>query len=376
MAWYQSPIIMHPHAGCAWDVFWRKYRENGPYDQRGLLSRAFAIGANIARRPASALERRRHAAAIDALELEHPPVFLIGHWRSGTTHLHNILNEDPRFACITFAQSAAPLEYLGRFQPARHVMRLLLPKTRGMDAVVIGPDTPQEEEMALGNVTPFSFYNCFYFPPQWERHFRQSLFREELDPKDAEDLAAGFRYLVQKVAYSNPGRQVLFKNPANTTRIEMIRELYPDARFIHIVRDPYDVFASSLKLWPRMFEGFAWSSWRSVDIELVILTVYRRVMESLAGTLDAGILPEGAFSEIRYEDLVDDPISAVRSALDGIRMPLDSRTEQRFHEYIESLGVFPRRSPALNDRIIARINEHWGFAFERWNYPMIDGAGS
>jgi len=74
------------------------------------------------------------------------PLFVIGHWRSGTTYLHNLLSLDPSYGyCSTF-QTILPGVFLGSEQTFKPLVTASIPTTRPMDDVPMGPDLPPEEE--------------------------------------------------------------------------------------------------------------------------------------------------------------------------------------------------------------------------------------
>jgi hypothetical protein len=87
-----------------------------------------------------------------------PPLFVLGHWRSGTTHLHYLLGCDDRFACPNFYQVIFPHTCLttgGRFSGP---MAFLTPRQRAYDNVRQEVDVPCEDEFAmctLGGLTPY-----------------------------------------------------------------------------------------------------------------------------------------------------------------------------------------------------------------------------
>ena len=159
-------------------------------------------------------ERLKHDRRIAAEPLASWPVFIIGHWRSGTTYLHNLMSHDPQFAWMSFSRSAMPLDCLTPIRPGRDLMNLLLPKTRGMDAVAMDGDTPQEEEIALGILGEICFYRCLYYPRSMEQEFCRSIlmrgsaagrgraFRCELSLPCAED---GLRLRGEDRALQEPG---------------------------------------------------------------------------------------------------------------------------------------------------------------------------
>ncbi len=97
-------------------------------------------------------------------QLVEDPVFVLGHWRSGTTLLHELLAADPRHAFANTYASFAPNHFLltGRLFPK--LLRLLLPSMRPMDNMPIGWDYPQEDEWAMCNMGLPSPYLTLVFP--------------------------------------------------------------------------------------------------------------------------------------------------------------------------------------------------------------------
>ena len=91
---------------------------------------------------------RRLAAA----ELHGPPVFIVGHWRSGTTLLHELMVRDERYSSPSTFQCFAPHHFLVSEWAFRKFGNWLLPGKRPMDNMSAGWDRPQEDEFALLNL--------------------------------------------------------------------------------------------------------------------------------------------------------------------------------------------------------------------------------
>ncbi|MGC1852029.1 MAG: sulfotransferase [Solirubrobacterales bacterium] len=86
------------------------------------------------------------------------------------------------------------------------------------------------------------------------------------------------------------------KTPYYVMRMTLIEELLPEARFIHVVRDGRDVALSTVPVW------FGAGDIAGVAEEWVqTLTSARRQAEHLS-----------FYTEVRYEELVRDPISALK----------------------------------------------------------------
>ncbi|MCB1496736.1 MAG: sulfotransferase, partial [Bauldia sp.] len=118
------------------------------------------LGVTLATPLNSALHRASqlaHGGRIRETRVQ-PPVFIIGHWRTGTTLLHELLDCDPRFAAPTTFQCMFPESFLMTQRLVRPWIKRLLPATRPFDNMSFGPDRPQEDEFALLNTgmrTPY-----------------------------------------------------------------------------------------------------------------------------------------------------------------------------------------------------------------------------
>ena len=101
---------LHPFAGARLRVFLRHALLTPNLDPRTRYQRFIAAVAQTVRFPFATMEGLRHNAAIRRHRLSEPPIFLVGHWRSGTTHLHNLMSRDPQFGFLKFSETAMPLD--------------------------------------------------------------------------------------------------------------------------------------------------------------------------------------------------------------------------------------------------------------------------
>jgi hypothetical protein len=106
--------------------------------------------------------------------MEKDPVFILGHWRSGTTFLHNMLCSDPQSAYVSTYQSVFP-DNLASQAIFKTFMKMNLPEKRPSDNVKLGIDLPQEDEFALSNMIADSFYHFFYFPEKYRDYYTRSV---------------------------------------------------------------------------------------------------------------------------------------------------------------------------------------------------------
>jgi omega-hydroxy-beta-dihydromenaquinone-9 sulfotransferase len=322
------------------------------------------------------LEEAEFQHQIRAVQLQ-DPVFVLGHWRSGTTFLYRFLSQDPQFAFPTTLQVFNPHTFLtleghSRRWWGRGLRRLYsewLRRSWGrhmQDFVNLGraPDeASQEDEFALMafGLSPFM---ALIFPRR-KAYYDQFLTLGLLSQGQRERWISRWLNFLKKVSLLNPGRRLILKSPAHTGRIEIIREVFPQARFVHISRDPYRIFKSSLvKL----------NSWTSESIEVnqqtedTVLSGHDRLYE--AYFQDRKGLEPGRLHQIRYEDLVEQPLDELRKLYQALDLEGFENAEPHFLEQLKQTeshhtGSYPDLSQDQKDRVYSR----WSRYFEAFGYP-------
>jgi hypothetical protein len=290
-----------------------------------------AIGHTILGTAQTALLRRR----IDRARVE-APLFVLGHWRTGTTWLHELLTSDPRHAAPTTYECFAPGHFLLTEPLARRWLRRLLPPTRPTDGMPFTLESPQEDEFALCNLGLPSPYLSIAFPnrPPQDAEYADL---EAVEPAARERWKRGLVRFLKAVALANPGRRLVLKSPLHTSRIEVLLECFPDARFVHIVRDPQAVFASTVSMCRAMYRWCSLQTSTLDGLEENVLDVFVR----MARALERGRhrVDPSRFHELRYEDLVRDPRAELRRLYEGLE-----------------LGDFETAAPAVNGYLARRAD--------------------
>ena len=200
---------------------------------------------------------------IAASTIDVPPIFIFGHWRTGTTYLHELIALDDAFAAPTTLECVGPSQFLVVGWLARILSVMLpfmFPEKRPMDDMPVGLDRPQEDEIALVNLGFRSPLESLIFPNHRPAG-NQFLNIIDLSPDQLEPWKAGLRRFFQSVNFRcrrempDRARRIISKSPQHTARIRTLCEMFPSAQFIHTVRHPYEVFASTMRVMRVMF-GF------------------------------------------------------------------------------------------------------------------------
>lgn len=254
-------------------------------------------------------ERWRYERTIRATEVK-SPVFILGHQRSGTTYLHYLLGRDPQFGHLTVKESFMPWVYLTSEYILKRIYRKALPKTRPMDNLRMGLDLPTEPEYSLGNMTVSSMIPGYYFPRRIKEVFASNVLFEDENAK--REWQNTLRYFMQKLAFKHGGKQLVIKSPENTARVKEILEVFPDARFIHISRDPYSVYFSTERLYSITLPMVTFQHCEAGHIKDYILFSYQRMMEKYLRERE--LIPARHLAEVRYEDLIGNEMEVLEKA--------------------------------------------------------------
>jgi len=320
------------------------------------------------RRPLAWLESARYGRAIRRQKIEPAPIFVVGHWRSGTTHLQNLLCQDPQFGRVTLLQAGMPHDFLVFPDKLLGRMQEMLPQTRLMDNVAVSADAPWEEEMALVSLSRLSFYHVSFFPREVEGIFREAVLLNGGDEETIERWQRHYLYFLKKVQLADPDRRLLLKNPANTARISVLRKLFPKAKFIHIHRDPYRVFTSTVHLYLKAQE--AWGL-HAVDRDHVV----RHILESYPQLMTAyfeqrGALGEDELVEVSFHDLQQDPMRALATIYRQIGLEHYDAAAPLFSRYIEGQQNYSKNVLSLSDWERNEVSRRWRQVFDELGYAV------
>ncbi len=359
----------HPLVGARPSALLRMFMRRGV--DPGLRGRALRVLLlSLSGAPFAALERVLHGRRVREHRPPVPPLFILGHWRTGTTHLHNLISQDPAFAVLSYFQAYFQNCALLDLRLHRRMLALALPKTRPMDEMALGVDLPSEEEFALACVDDVGIINGIWFPRQLPVYLRETVLFERAD--GSADPAARARWqrayhqVIAKASIAGGGRPLLLKNPANTGRVAALLERYPDARFVHIVRNPYVVFPSTVVLYERLMERAAFHHVTRAQIEALVLEVYTAVTERFEA--ERALIPAGQLVEVRFEALERRPLATLESIYTGLGLPGFEAARPRFEAYVEQQRGYRKNRHELDPAVIRTVEEHWGPAVQRWGY--------
>ncbi|MCA9240827.1 MAG: sulfotransferase [Planctomycetales bacterium] len=298
------------------------------------------------------------------------PVFILGMPRSGTTHLHNLLSLDPRFRSPRNYEVFNPHGFLTGWTTTACLAPVLTWR-RPMDSVQMTVTSSQEEEFALAAMGCQSPYWSFCLPREVSRH--DAYWQPEgFTTRQQWQWVRNYKLFLRKITCLRRRRTPLLKNPANTGRVKMLRRHFPRAKYIHIVRHPHQVYRSNQRLASQGLVVFQLQDPHPVDNYATrCLENYRELMDSYYE--DTKDLPRGTAAEVRYEDLVANPLAAVKNLYAQLNIEVTPEFQRRIDRYLESLKGYQRNQHARLsaeeqaevDGAMAPYLRQWGYLEER-----------
>ncbi len=338
-----------------------RYAVDRPYLLRAALVTLASLGNSVLRRYENAI----YGARVRKAEVR-SPVFVLGHWRSGTTLLHNLLTIDRRLACPNLYQVVFPHTFLCSEAIGARLLGLLVPKRR------LGDDMDQhlgmafEDEFALCAATLRSPYLSLAFPRRRE-HYDRYLTLRDVPEREIAEWKEGLKWFLQKLTWKYR-RPLVLKSPTHTCRIRLLLELFPDARFVHVHRNPYLVFSSTRRRRGLVGELFRLQRSDEAEDEMLIRR-YSDMYDCFFA--ERPLIPAGRYHEVAFEDLERDPVGQLRETYAKLDLVDFGQVEAPVRQYVASLSGFRKNEyPALPGTLRSQIGSAWRRSFEEWGYAL------
>lgn len=294
------------------------------------------------------------------------PIFIIGHWRSGTTFMHYILGQDKNLAYVSTFETMTPNMMIEREEFFKNIVKNHLPKKRPMDNLELNADLPYEEEYAIANLCPDSFYHAWYFPKKMREYFDNNVLYKNIGNGIKERWIEIYDYFLKKITFKNNGNQIIIKSLVNTAKIPIILEKYPDAKFIFMYRNPYKVYLSTWKLYRKILPIFSFQKLTNKELDNEILYNYENLIKKYIN--DRKLIPKENLLEIKYEDFVKNPLDTVNMIYEKFELKSFKKAKDSFIDYINKHKNYRTNHYNLDETIKDKVYSNWNFAFKEFGY--------
>ncbi len=326
---------------------------------------ASITGVTLFNSALAGIDRLVYRRRVSKVELKAAPVFILGHWRSGTTFLHELLIRDPAHTFPSTYQCFVPHHFVFSESWVTPWSKRLLPNRRPMDNMAAGWQRPQEDEFALGNLGQPTPYMSMMFPRRGPV-YPEYLDLQNLTPAQVSAWQEALAEFFRRITYRD-NRRIVVKSPAHTARVRTLLEMFPDAKFVHIVRDPFDVFASTVNLWKSLNEvQRVQATGDQAWIEEYVLDGLERMYAAFEA--DRQLLGDNQLYDLRYEDLVEDPSRQLKQIYHQLELGDFASVEPAVAGHLAEVKNYRTNHYALAEETRDRVRKRWGSYIERYGY--------
>jgi len=274
-------------------------------------------------------EKKNYGKKTRETEIAPPPIFIIGHWRTGSTLLHQLISLDPQFTAPTMVQTIIPEHILFSTKYYVPILERVMPRSRPMDKVELTPFSPQEEEFALIRMGSVSPIEKLIFP-SGKGYFLKGYDQYVPTGKILEVWKKNLVFFYKKITLET-GKQIVSKNPYHTMRMELLAEMFPGAKFIHITRDPMVVVPSTIRMWNLVAkENKLKRGWNepSVSETASVLRDYQDYVTSARQKLNNPV------SDVHFEELEKHPIEELKRIYSELDLIWSDEFEKAVSQFI------------------------------------------
>lgn len=312
-------------------------------------------------------EQKKYGNLVEQVQLDQPPIFVLGHWRSGTTLLHNLMCLDPQLCFLNLFQAYNPHTFLYMEPIIAPRMANRRAEKRPMDNMKVKFDSPAEDEFALAILSLRSPLLSWPFPRR-EQYYDQDLTFQNSSRQGLEKWKNSLLLLCKKITLKYQCR-IIFKSPAHTARIKLLLEMFPEALFIHIHRNPYTVFLSTRKLYDTAIPGSYLQKPKLDQINDGILRRYRLMYDAFFEQVN--LIPKENYVEIGFEDFEQDLIATIAHIYNSLRLTGFDTLKPLLQNYVDSIAGYKKNvHPEIEVSLKEQIANQWKSSFEAWNYQI------
>ena len=298
------------------------------------LTRALRNNAALAR------ERQQHPE-IEREQIERP-IFIVGINRTGTTFLHRLLSRDSRFWALRRYELTEPVLPNGEYatvagtaaDPRRAYAEELLGATNVVDTLAgvhrTDIDEPEEDLWILWLTFSTWIFATAYHIPNYGRWLVET---------ESRNAYAHHRRVMQHFTWQRRKREPrgqrhwLLKMPFHLMELEALVETYPDAVFIQTHRDPVELMGSWNSIVERL-RGFSTEERPPLETGAEQLAFMSGMLNDAMRFRASNPALEERWVDVRYTDLVDDPMGVVNDIYERHNWPLEPDAANAMQEWL------------------------------------------
>ena len=298
-------------------------------------------------------------------KIEHPPIFIIGHWRSGTTLMHELITLDTSKTYPTNYQAFVPHHFLVTSTVLSPLINLLVPKRRPMDDMALQASAPQEDDFALISLGAPSPYRKIAFSKNRNNdHLQLNL--QSADPTVVAKVKSALKYFYRALTLKT-GKQLVLKSPPHTGRIKQLAEWFPGAKFIHMSRHPYKMVPSAIRTWKLLEDTQGYQYNREPEHWKEYVFTCKDLMYDAYSAFKSELPPE-QLVEVQFEELIKNPKQEITRVYAELGLQGGDALAEKVGDYFQQRKSYKTLRAPLEEELKTEIDRHWESYLKEFGY--------
>lgn len=217
-------------------------------------------------------------------------------------------------------------------------------------------------------MSPYTFYNFWFYPHYTQEYSKKYLLFEDATRDEIEKFKKTFERLIKISLWNTRGERFLSKNPPHTGRIKTLLEMFPDAKFIYLIRNPYTVFESTRNFFTNTIQPLKLQDISEKEIVDNIIKVYTDLYFRYQE--DKKLIPEGNLIEIKFEDFEQNSLEMTQKIYDTLSLPGFEKARPQIETYINGKKGYKKNKYNYDPETVHIVEKNWDFALKDWGYKL------
>jgi hypothetical protein len=244
----------------------------------------------------------------------------------------------------------------------------LIPDKRPMDNMALSFQSPQEDEFALCILSLKSLYLGWVFPQNHERYDEYLTF-QNVAANEITEWKNAFVWFLKRMTWQKQ-RRLILKSPTHTARTQLLLELFPNAQFVHVHRNPFAVFPSFKRTLEINIQYHQLQLLSGVNVDDWVLKQYRTMYDAFFE--QRKLMPPDNFYEVCFEELEQDPLGELKKLYEALNLPDFAHVEATMRSYVGFITGYKKNDyPLLPQKLRELITRDWQPSFDEWGYTRV-----
>ena len=144
--------------------------------------------------------------------------------------------------------------------------------------------------------------------------------------------------------------------------------MFPNAKFIYLMRNPYPVFESTRSFVTNTIQPLKLQGISNEQLEQNILSIYAKLYHKYEA--DKSCIPAGNLIEVKFEDFEADAMRMTEHIYKELNIPGFAASRADIEKYVGGKKGYKKNKYKYDDRTVQLVQDNWGFALKQWGYEL------